>query len=88
MAILLLINNYFFVLPNPEKMFTDPHRDFLGVFDLRNMLFCVLKCLKNDVYTQKVSVSEHSIITVYIYFVIFEAVKRCSERCMSSTFTE
>jgi hypothetical protein len=81
-------NIFFIMLPNPEKMFTDPHRGFLSVFDLKNILFFALKCLKNDSYAQKVNVSERSIITVYIYFVIFEAVKRCSERCMSSTFTE
>jgi hypothetical protein len=78
-------NILFIMLPNPEKMFTDPHRGFLMCSEpqkppQKQSFFA-------DRY-QKVSVSEHSIITVYIYFVIFEVVHRLSERCKATTFTE
>jgi len=88
MAILLLMNKYFSVLPNPEKMFTAPHRAVWSGYGSKNKAFSAPKMPKNDGYAQKVSVSEHSIITVYIYFVIFEAIRRLSERCKAQTFTK
>ena len=39
------------------------------------------KCLKNDDYTQKVSVSERLTNTVYIYIDFYDGFGRYGERC-------
>lgn len=70
-------NIFLLCLPNPKKMLTDPHRGLGTPFQGYST---TEKLAKTSDRYQKVSVSEHSIITVYIYFVIFEAVKRYGER--------
>jgi hypothetical protein len=78
--------NIFFIMPpKPKKMLTDAHRGFSLRSERHNN---AEKCSFFADRYQKVSVSEHSIITVYIYFVIFGASIRWSERCKASTFTE
>jgi len=83
MPILPCMNNknfYFIVSPNPQKMLTHPHRLFWDGFWMK-------KDHKNDDYTQKVRVSERSIITVYIYIAFFETLRRAVNVATVTTFT-
>jgi len=73
------MKKYFFImLPKPEKMLTYPHRGFWGRFDGRKNHQKGPKIA--DRYP-KVRVSEHYLITVYIYISFFEAFLRYGERC-------
>lgn len=75
MALLPVRKNIFSFFPTLETTFTDPHRVFLGIFEAKIGFGFAENTCKYDDYTKKVSVSEHSIMKVYIYIgFLFNAV--------------
>jgi hypothetical protein len=71
----------FYMLPNPQKMLTDAHRDFWMILKENNMSKNAQKTVKTGTFAQIVRMSERYLITVYIYISFFDAFHPYGERC-------